>query len=88
MKVIDSLPGLPSGRVAIVRPNCCGKCKHSAAVSGQKELECREGPPTATAFMVQQHPNKPPGIVTHTGFPMVHNDGWCGRFAPRLEGMN
>ena len=81
-----SLPGLPT---RVLRLERCEKCKWRGDPGQPNQYECREGPPTATTHMVfPQGPNRPPQFVTHTGFPVVNRDGWCGRWKPRIEGVN
>ena len=81
-------PGLPVGR--LIRPSTCVSCKWSVPQPGQQaELECRESPPTATAFMMSPPaPGRPPGIIVHTGFPMVNGDTFCGKWAPKIDKVN
>ena len=83
-----SLPGLPSS-MRLIRPQNCGNCKYHSAVKGQPQLECRYDPPKATVFMVQPPgPNRPPGFMTHTGFPPVRDEVTCGKWSPMIEGIN
>ena len=87
LRNLKPLPGLPHLKAKLIRPDRCEKCKFSATMQGRQELECHEGPPTATTFMVPGR-NGQAGYVTHTGFPIVNGDCWCGRFGPKVEGVN
>ena len=86
-----TLPGLPGhlpvkGRV--IRPERCEKCKFRGdQVQKPNQFECRESPPVPHSFMVPG-PNGSSGFITHTTYPIVQADNWCGKFAPRIEGMN
>ena len=80
------LPGLPHTKAKIIRPNCCGNCKHKGDPN-QGGLECRRFPPVPTTFMVDQGKGQT-GFVTHTGWPMVAAESWCGEWHPKIEMTN
>lgn len=83
------LPGLPHTKAKIIRPNCCGNCKHKGDQQPNQPstYECRRFPPIPTTFMVPQDRGQP-GFVTHTGWPMVGVDTWCGEWQPKIEMVN
>ena len=88
MKQITSLPGLPHMKAKLIRPDRCEKCKFRGDnQGGPEQYECRQGPPTATSIMVPGR-NGQPQFITHTTFPIVKGDNWCGKWAARVEGAN
>ena len=78
---LPTLPGLPIGR--LIRPNTCGTCKWSHKNGRAPQMECRESPPTAQAFPVQDRGVQ--NFIIHTCFPMVNADSWCGKWATKIE---
>ncbi len=84
-EALKNLPGLPIGK--LIRANTCGNCKWGVAVPRQQQLACKESPPTPTVFMVPG-PAGQSQFITHTGFPMVAADEWCGKWAPKIEKVN
>lgn len=68
----------------LIRPSCCANCKHKGEPLQNAQHECRRFPPIPTTFMV----NDGKGFVTHTGWPMVMADGWCGEWQPKIEMAN
>ena len=78
------LPGLPHQQARIIRPNGCANCKHKGDSQKPGQYECRRYPPTACTFMV----NGGQGFVTHTGWPCVAADGWCGEWGVKVEIAN
>ena len=83
MKPLTTLPGLPVGR--LIRPNTCANCKWSQKAGNN--VECRESPPTATTFMIQQRPGEH-GFLVHTTFPIVQPDAFCGKWAAKVHLAN
>ena len=86
LRNLPPLPGLPYKKAKLVRPQRCGNCKHKGDEVQRDKHECRESPPTASVFMVQQGGGQ--GFVTHTGFPLVGVDCWCGKWATKIEQVN
>jgi hypothetical protein len=82
------LPGLPHMKAHVIRNERCEKCKWKGNMIEPGRFECRAEPPTANSFMVQSRPGAPAQFITHTTYPIIQPDGWCGKWAPRIEGMN
>lgn len=82
------LPGLPHLKARVLRSERCEKCKWRGDEVQKGQFECRESPPTATTIMVPQPGVRGHGFMTHTTFPIIQADSWCGKWAPRIEGAN
>lgn len=87
MNLAKTLPGLPTMKARMIRPERCEKCKFKGDQIEPGKFECRESPPVANSFMMQQGPGRS-GFIVHTAYPIVQVDNWCGKFKPNVEGVN
>ena len=69
--------------MAVIRLQCCRRCKHSEPVQGSAELECRRYPPSVSAMPIPVSGGKYT-IHMQTAFPRINPDLFCGEWGPKF----
>lgn len=64
------------------KPNTCGTCLYGACpgCTYPNELDCRRHAPIAMAGKVREY-----GVDSHTLWPKVRRNGWCGDYQADID---